>query len=364
MARNDDRTEKPTPKRKRKARREGQIPKTPELAAWMSVLVITSLLPRLVGDAGQRVMGVLGQADQVIADPTPNGALIVLESGLKEALYALLPIVALIGGLSLVANVAQTGMAVRPFKLNWSRVSPKAGVKRLLSPQTLWQLVKELIKLALVSLLAYRVIDGLMQRVVTSQPTGLAPLLSYAGGVILGLVRDVAVGGLVVAVGDYAFQRRRINQSLKMTKHEVKEEHRQSEGAPEVKRALRGKQRQLSRMRMMAAVAGADVVITNPTHYAVALKYDPARGAAPRVVAKGADDVALRIRQEAMRHDVPVLEDPPLARAIFAACDLEAFVPPELYVAVARVLAFVFTLPPLVRASGAVHRRPTTALTA
>ena len=362
----EDRTEKPTAKRKKQARRDGQVAKTPELAAWLSVLVVTSLLPGLVRDVATRVLTVLGMAQHVMATPTPGGALRVMSAGLGQALYGLLPITGVVGGLSLVANVAQTrgAFSTKALTPQWSRLSPLAGVRRLFSPATLWQLMKELLKLTMVVLLSYQVIAGLVHEVVGTRPAGLTPIVAYAASRVVALVREVAVGGLLVAAGDYLFQRRRMSQQLKMTKQEVKEEHRSAEGSPEVKRALRNKQRQLSRMRMMAAVAGADVVVTNPTHYAVALRYEPSGGQAPRVVAKGADHVALRIRQEATRHGVPVVEDPPLARAVFAACDLGAPVPRELYVAVARLLAFVFTLPPLVRASGAVHRRPSSALTA
>lgn len=366
MARNDDKTEKPTAKRKSKARKEGQVAKTPELAGWLSVLVVTSLLPTLMRDATSRVTGVFGQATQVMGHPSSGAALGVFELGLQQALYGLLPIVGLIGGVSLVANVAQTRGLVSfgRIKPKWSNLSPLQGLKKLWSPATLWQLVKELVKLVLVGLLSYQLIDAMIHRLVASQPAGLGAIVAYTGGVLDSLVREVSLGALVLAIGDYAYNRRRLSKQLKMSKQEVKEEHRQENGSPEMKGAIKRKQRALSRMRMMAAVAGADVVVTNPTHYAVALRYEPTRGQAPRVVAKGADAVALKIREEAMRHGVPVVEDPPLARAVFAACELDAMVPHELYVAVARLLAFVFTLPATVRSAGIVHRRPTTALTA
>lgn len=366
MARNDDKTEKPTAKRKTKARKDGQVAKTPELAAWLSILVVTSLLPTLLRSATSRVTGIFGQVTQVMGRPSPGAALAVFELGLRQAFYALMPIVGLIGGVSLVANVAQTrGMvSFGRLKPKWSNVSVLQGLKRLWSPTTVWQLGKELLKLVLVGLLSYQVIAAMVRQVVATRPAGLGAIVAYTGGELDKLVREVAVGGLVLAVGDYAFNRRRLTKQLKMSKHEVKQEHRQENGSPEMKGAIKRKQRAISRMRMMAAVAGADVVVTNPTHFAVALRYEPTRGQAPRVVAKGADAVALKIREEAMRHGVPVVEDPPLARAVFAACELDAMVPHELYVAVARLLAFVFTLPATVRSAGVVHRRPASALTA
>jgi flagellar biosynthetic protein FlhB len=366
MARNDDRTEKPTAKRRKEARQEGRVARTPELAGWLGILVITSLLPTVLRSATGRVTGVVGQVSQVIARPTPAAALAVFESGLTQTFDILLPVVGLLGVLALVANVAQVGFlfATKAAAPTLSRLNPLEGIRRLFSPATVWQLVKELGKLLLVGLFAYRTIDGMVQHLVGTPPVGLGPVLTYTGGELLGLVREVAAGGLVLAIGDYAYQRHRTNKALKMTKQEVKDELRQQQGSPEVKRALRRKARSLTRMRMMAAVAGADVVVTNPTHYAVALRYEPLSGAAPRVVAKGADLVALRIREEAHRHGVPVVEDPPLARAVHAACEVDDLVPRELYVAVARLLAFVFTLPVAVRGSGVVHRRLVSSMTA
>jgi len=365
VGRNDDRTEKPTAKRKRQARQEGTIARSPEVAAWLSIVVVVSLLPMLVRSDTGRVTAVVGQATKVMAKPTARGALAVLEAGLGQTLDILLPLVGVLAVLAIVANVAQVGfvVATKAAGPKWSRISPLAGLRRLLSPATLWQLVKEVVKLSLVGLLAYQVIDRMVHRIVGAPPTGLGPVVAYAGGALLGMVREVALGGLVLAVGDYAYQRHRTAKQLKMTKQEVKEEHRQSEGSPDVKRAQRRKAMMLTRMRMMAAVAGADVVVTNPTHYAVALRYDPATGQAPRVVAKGADLLAMRIREEAARHQVPVVEDPPLARAVYAACEVDSVVPQELYLAVARLLAFVFTLPSAARGPGVVHRRLVSAMT-
>ena len=199
---------------------------------------------------------------------------------------------------------------------------------------------------------------------VGSQPVDMAPVITYAGSKILGLVRDISAAGLLLAFGDYAYQRHQLQKSLKMTKQDVKDESKNADGDPLVKGQIRRKMMRMSRARMMAAIAGADVVVVNPTHYAVALKYEPGHGRAPTVVAKGVDDLARRIRDEGRKHKVPVVEDPPVARAIYAACDIDEQIPAEMYVAVARLLAFVFTLPAIVRSAGAVHRRRTSAMVA
>ena len=362
----DDRTEKPTAKRKKDARSEGQIAKTPELAGWLSMLAVAQAAPSYYGSAEKRVVGVFTEASHVMANPTAPGALTVLEHGLAQALYIMLPILGVIMVLGLFATVAQVGfvVATKAAAPKLSRLNPIQGIRHLFSAATVWQLVKEILKLSIIGLLSYQIMAGMVRQLVYAQPTGMGPVLAYAGGRILALVREVAVAGLLVAVGDYAFQRRRTNKDLKMTKQEVKEESKSQEGDPQVKGKIKAKQRQMSRMRMMAAVAGADVVVTNPTHFAVALRYEPGTGQAPRVVAKGADEVARRIREVAAEHSVPIVEDPPVARALFAACEVDAFVPQELFMAVARLLAFVFTLPAMARASGSVHRRPTSAMVA
>jgi flagellar biosynthetic protein FlhB len=194
---------------------------------------------------------------------------------------------------------------------------------------------------------------------------GQQPVLTTVGLVgerTLSLARNVALAGLLLALVDYGISRHRTTKGLRMTKQEVRDEHRQADGDPHVRGQIRSRQMAMSRNRMMADVAGADVVLINPTHVAVALKYDPA-GGAPRVVAKGAGEVAARIRAEAERARVPMVEDVPLARAVYKACDLGQFIPMELYDAVARVLAFIFALSRRGSAAG-VHRLPGRLLTA
>lgn len=361
-----EKTEKPTPRRKREARKEGQIAKTPELAGWLGTLVAASLLPTIVRNDGNRLTELFTQVSQVASKPSTSSALKVFEGGLSDAAILMLPVLGMIMLIALVATVGQVGfvVATKAAKPKLSRLSPIAGIRRLFSAKTSWDLAKQLLKLCVILLVAGRAVYGLADHVIRSQPVATGAIVSYAATTLLGMVRSIALIGLLLAVADYAFQRRRISQSLKMTKHEVKDDLRKQEGDPLLRRAIRRKQASMSRLRMMAAIAGADVVVTNPTHYAVALRYDPQRGHAPRVVAKGMDHVALRIREEAKNHHVAIVEDPPLARAVYQACEIDQLIPHELYFAVARLLAFVFTLPPVVRRSGITQRRPVSALIA
>lgn len=366
MGKNDDKTEKPSAKRRQKARRKGQVATSKEVSSWIVALAGTMLVPVLLRTGESRLTDLFGRVSHVMTAPSVPGALGVLQAGLADVVTLVLPVAGAFAVLGVLADVVQTGglFSLEAAKPKFSRVNPVAGIKRLFSTQSLWQLLKQALKIAVLVLIARKVLFGLGGKLVGTQPVDMTPVVSYAGSVMLGLVHDVALIGLLLAFGDYAVQRHRHNKSLKMTKREVKDEARQSDGDPLIKREVRRKQMRLSRARMMAAVAGADVVVTNPTHYAVALRYQAGHGHAPQVVAKGSDELALRIRAEAQKHGVPIVEDRPLAQAIYAACEIDAYVPRELYVAVARVLAFVFTLPSVVKSSGKVHQRPTSALVA
>ena len=337
-----------------------------DLAGWVLVLVTSMLLPTVFHSASGRLTGLFASVAKVMANPSPEAALGILEEGLRDAATIILIPLAGLALVALAANIAQTGFmfSLQAAKPKFDHVNPLAGIKRLFSPQSLWTLLKQSGRLAVLSFAAYGVVSGLGRRLVGTQPVGLGPIVGYAGTSLLGLVREVAVLAIILSLVDYAVQRRRIGKQLKMTKHEIKEETKQSEGDPVIKGAVRRRQMKLSRARMMAAVIGADVIVTNPTHYAVALRYEAGSGRAPKVVAKGADEMALSIRNQAKKHGVPIVEDPPLARAVFGVCEIDDHIPTELYVAVARLLAFVFTLPTIVRRSGVVHRRPTSALIA
>jgi flagellar biosynthetic protein FlhB len=244
-----------------------------------------------------------------------------------------------------VMNVAQVGFApsVKLLAPKFSRVSPTKGLKRLLSTTTLWETAKALLKVAVLSVVAYRAVMGIVPVLVDGGHLSAMTTVGIVAARAMSMVRTVALVGLGLAAADYAFQRRKIQGQLRMTKQELKEEARESEGDPHMKQAIRSKQLAMSRNRMMASVAGASVVVVNPTHVSVALRYEATEGP-PRVVAKGADLVAARIREEAIRHGVPIVEDVPLARTLFRACELNDVIPAELYDAVARVLAFIFGL--------------------
>jgi flagellar biosynthetic protein FlhB len=247
--------------------------------------------------------------------------------------------------IGLVGNFAQTGFAIsgKALKPKFDRISPKKGLKRLLSPHSAWEAAKAALKLAVLTAVAWPGVSHLGAALATGGRVPSAQVMAEVASSTMGLIRSTALAGLALAAVDYGFQRRRVKKGMMMTKQEVKEEYRQSEGDPMTRQRIRQRQVEMSRNRMMAAVAVSSVVVVNPTHVAVALEYRPELGA-PRVVAKGQGFIAARIREEAEKHGVPIVRDVPLARTLHAACKLGQAIPADLYETVARLLAFVFSL--------------------
>jgi flagellar biosynthesis protein FlhB len=364
MADKSQRTEKPTAKHRKEVREKGKVARSSEIGGWASVIAVVALLPRLAGMAAARVDSFLGFVFDAISHPSTSEAMAVLAKGLTTAALAALPIVLLCTGVGVASSFAQVGLRFTPKALTpqFSRVSPRTGLKRIFSSQGTWSLGKTLMKLGILAGLGYVLLHQLMGSVLGAGTLPLPTTLAIAGASTSAILRDIGVVALIVAGADYVFQRRSYQQGLRMTKQEVKDETRRNDGSPEVRRALRSKARQLSRLRMMAAVASADVVVTNPTHYAVAIAYDRKKDRAPRVVAKGADLLAARIRSRAAEHGVPVVENPVLARTLHSSCEVDDVVPTALYTAVARLLAFVYSLSPTAKLLGQVHRMAPSAL--
>ena len=345
MASGEDKTEAPTPERKKKARQEGNIPKTPELTAWAQVLVGSILLSTAGATAAKTVRGLFDQTGRVLASkPDPAAALGLLGQGMRTCMLVLLPLAAAMAGIGVAGQLAQVGNAatLKMLKPKFAKLNLFKGLKRLVSPSSLWEAAKALIKVVILGELTRRAIMDAMPRLL-EPGIPVDAMIGLVTQVVMKYVRDVAFAGLLLAAVDYAMIRRKVNKGLKMSKQEIKEEGKRAEGNPQTKSAIRSKQVAMSRMRMMAEVAGSDVIVTNPTHIAVALRYDPVKGA-PRVVAKGSGAIAERIKALASEYRIPIVRDVPLARTLHRVCDLGDEIPAELFEAVARVLAFVFGL--------------------
>jgi len=226
----------------------------------------------------------------------------------------------------------------------------------MFGPHAGWETAKALVKTLVVGLLVWRTVTAVIPVLTSQGEVGLTDTLGVLAGSALSLVRGVAFTGLALAAPDYVVTRRRVGKQLKMSRQDVKDEMRQTEGDPALKGHIRSRQFAMSRMRMMTEVVTADVVLVNPTHVAVALLYESSKGA-PRVVAKGAGAVATKIRERATEHRVPLVQDVPLARAVYKACEVGDEIPPEMYAAIAQVLAFIMSLRARGSAAG-THRVP------
>jgi flagellar biosynthesis protein FlhB len=341
-ARDGDKTEAPTPKRRREARKEGQIAKTPELGMWLQVLVASVGVPFVLGRAHGSLLGISEDIRAISVDPDPVRAVGIFGKGLGLVVSTVLPLAVVLLAVGMVSLVSQTGLvlATKAAKPKWSKVNPIEGVKRLFKPQGLWQGAKSVIKLTVLAAASWQPVLGITQEVLDSGDSSVPGVASAVGAASVSLARSVAAAGLALALADYGVQRWQTGKQLKMSKKEIRDEHKSTEGDPQVKGQIRRRQQDMSRNRMLAGVADASVVIVNPTHIAVAIRYQPGTGA-PKVVAKGKGVIADRIREEAAANFVPIVRDVPLARTLEKACRIDQTIPPDLYEAVARLLAFV-----------------------
>jgi flagellar biosynthesis protein FlhB len=340
-----EKTEKPTAQRLKKARKDGQIPRTQELGTWLGAATASVLLPMLVGRAFGAVRELFLQIGSVTADPQQDKVTALMSQALMAFLTAVLPIALGMMLVGTLASAAQGGVVLsgKGIKPSFSKLNPLPGVKRMFGMHGLWESIKAIIKTIALGAVIWTT-SGNAKHLVSA--SGALPLSQVTGVFTASAVlmfRVVGITGLAIALADYLVVRHQTMSKLKMSQYEIKQEHKSSEGDPHVKAQRRATQMAMSRNRMMAEVAEADVLLINPTHVAVALKYEPQRGA-PRVVAKGAGEVATRLRARAEECRVPMVQDIPLARALHGSCDVGQEVPAQLFTAVARVLAFVMHL--------------------
>jgi flagellar biosynthetic protein FlhB len=342
------RTEEPTPRRREEARAEGQIPRSVEVTST-AVLLAAAATAAQAGESGVAALRALMRRSLLAltaTDLTPGAIHDLAREAALASLAAAGPVLALTALVALAASLAQVGFQMLPkrVKPDPSKLSPAAGLRRILSRRGLVELAKAVVKIALVGWIAWRLVRAAESRVVALAAQGPAEILGAMGAETLRLVAW-AVGALaLVAALDYAWQRWQHQQSLRMTRTEVKEERRQAEGDPHVRQRVKQAYQQLARRRGLAEVATADVVVTNPVHVAVALRYVPGGMGAPTVVAKGAERVAERIKTLARRHGVPIVERRALARLLFRTVPVGREIPATLYRAVAEILAYIYAL--------------------
>ncbi|WP_258110248.1 flagellar biosynthesis protein FlhB [Alicyclobacillus sp. SP_1] len=343
-----EKTERATPRRRQEARREGNVPKSVELSAAIGLLGAMVVL-RIVGG---KVWGAWMEmfrhdiANAAAVHMTVEAVIEMLSSQVGYVIGGLLPVVLVAFGLSILAGFVQVGPLFVPKLLlpKLNRISPISGVQKLFTARTLVESLKSILKLAIVVGVAYYFIHKVIESIAVLPNTSVSVLVPAVGGIVFQLGLAVSLLMLGLAGLDFFFQRYEYEKNLRMTKQEVKDEYRQMEGDSRVKASIRRRGRALALRRMMQEVPKADVVITNPTHYAVALRYEVEKMSAPRVVAKGQDHLALRIREIAAASEVPIVENRPLARTLYTSVELGDAIPPELYQAVAEILAYVYAL--------------------
>jgi flagellar biosynthesis protein FlhB len=346
---NSDKTEKATPKHRREARKKGQVAKSVDLngsvVLIVALFVISAVGPSIVENAGNAMRDAFGRianSGEITTAAGLNGLFHVL---MNTMLATVVPIAVACLVAGLLANVAQIGFkpSLTALKPDVKRINPASGAKNLFGKRVVFETGKNLSKVAVIGVVAGFALVPKITHLGASVGTSAGALGRLMGSGALSIAQRAAYAYLLIAIADVVWQRRRHEQSLKMTKQEIKDEAKQHELPAEVKGALRRRQLQAARARMMAAVPQADVVVTNPTHYAVALQYDGTRPA-PVVVAKGKGYVALAIRKIAEEHGIVIVPDPPLARSLHASVELDQMIPEEFYAAVAQVLAFVYRM--------------------
>ena len=350
-----EKTEEPTARRLSKAREEGQIARSTEITIAASVISVAIYI-YLFGSS------LLGNVANIFAQGLVFDSLAVLEpqvaagrlaDAMIEALFSILPILILTG----VVVLACSGL-IGGYNFSWKSLQPKAskfnpiaGFKRMFGIQALVNLGKSIAKFLLVGGVTYFLIDASIMEFAEISLMALEPGLTVSASILTMAFLVASSTLIIIALIDAPYQVYQHNQKMKMSLREVKDERKDTEGSPEVKQRIRQKQREVSAARMLEAIAEADVVITNPEHFAVALAYDPSSEDPPKVVAKGTDVMAERIRERAGEEGVPLFQSPVLARALFFTTEIEAFIPEPLFEAVAQVIAYIFNINSINRSS-------------
>lgn len=343
-----DKTEDPTEKRKNDSREKGEIARSKELNTVAVTLAGAGALLAFGGYLADTLMEIMrgnfSLPREVLLDERYMG-IYLLAAG-KLAILATQPVLLVLLLAALLGPIALGGwlFAAGTMAPKFSRMNPLAGIKRMFSVHSLTELLKALAKFFVVLLVALAVLSSDRNDLLAIANEPLDQAIIHSVQVVGWSAMWMACGLLLIAAVDVPIQLWQAKQKLMMTKQEVRDEYKDTEGKPEVKQRIRQVQREISQRRMMAAVPEADVIITNPTHYAVALKYDPEKGSAPLLLAKGTDFIALKIREIGVQHEIQLLESPALARSIYYSTELEEEIPAGLYLAVAQVLAYVYQI--------------------
>lgn len=338
-----ERSEQATPKRMKDVRSKGQLTRSQDLTAWLGVGTVAAMLPLTIQNGASSGDEQLRRVQDIIASPDPLLAVTMLGKAFDSMLVTLGPLFFAAVLIVISGAALQGGIHFRKFTGRYEQLNLVKGAGRVFGMQALWEGVKSLLKTVVVGGVLLLVIQGLMPVLSSAGGLPVSASLAAAGDGAAVLLQSAVAAGLVLAAADVFVVMKRNRKKTKMTKQELKDENKSSEGDPLIKSQRRSRQLALSRNRMISAVGDSDVVLVNPTHIAIAVRYEPGK-AAPRVVAKGQGNIATRIREEADLKHVPIVKDVLLARALHAECEIGHEIPVSLYAHVARVLAFVLAL--------------------
>ena len=349
-----EKTEPATQKKLSDARKEGQVAKSKEIANAFSLLALFLLMKLYIGMMGERFLGVFHSVYVQIPDyvkmydgQLPTQSINLVFKGIMVNLLIIVAPVFLVGFLvAFISDLVQVKWrpTAKPLKPKFSKLNPVKGFKKIISTRSLVELLKAVLKIVLIGYVVYSYLNGKVEQIYLLYDISLNQSIALIGDLVINLGIRVSAVYIIIGFADYVYQKYKFKDDMKMTKQEVKDEYKNAEGDPKVKSKQRQKMMEVSRRRMMQQLPEADVVITNPTHYAVAIKYDAEKYEAPMVLAKGEDYLAQKIKEIARENHIEIVENKPLARMLYANVEVGELIPPELYQAVAEVLAFVYHL--------------------
>lgn len=347
-----EKTEEPTTKKLDDARKEGQVAKSKEVASSVTLFFLFILLKVWIGVLSEQLLELFNMIYSKFPELTKlYGGKIeskdfayLVQNSLLRVLIIILPFLLMGFVIAFVADLAQVKWkpTTKPLQPKFSKLNPVSGVKKLFNVQALVELIKSILKLGIMAFIIYSELSKQWKNLFLLYDIPLIQAIELAGNILINIGLKISAIFLIIAAADFMFQKWKFKRDMRMTKQEVKEEYKMSEGDPQIKGKIRSKMQEASRRRMMQDLPKADVVITNPTHYAVAVVYDKDIADAPIVVAKGADYLAAKIKEEAKKNNIYIMENKPLARSLYANVEIGQQVPSELYVAVAEVLAAVY----------------------
>ncbi len=343
-----EKTESATPKKRQESRKEGQVAKSQELAGAFILLFIFLFMYSFGGIFKKQLFRIYTESfnDYMLWPVTEKNIMVISIQLVYHALIVVAPIMLVAVVIAIVVNYMQVGFLLtgKPLMPKFSKLNPVEGFKKIFSLRSLMELLKTLLKLTLIGFIVFTTLWGKKADILSLAQTPLGGIFSFTAGIVVSLGIKIAAILVLLALFDYLYQRYEHEKSLKMSKQDIKDEYKTTEGNPLIKGKIKEKQRKLAMQRMMQEIPKADVIITNPTHFAVAIKYEAGKMDAPVVLAKGQDYVALKIREKAQELQITIMENKPLARALYEQVQIGESIPADLFQAVAEVLAYVYRM--------------------